>query len=244
MIDEKTRGLAPSALALAALVSLASSACTSEPTTPPATTEGRATSTIALRVSVRESDAYVLIDVSAVSSYLTLSLAAGERLSVGLDGASASTALEHVGDGYVAELAAHPETLTLAFGRTSEASAPATLVTLPPSFELAGPSGAVSRLSPFTVTWTPSAPGHPVDLSITGPCLSPGASFHLADDPGTFSVQPGDLFVKPDARGAACTLEVNVVRRDGGSIVYDPALAPGGAATLTQERTLRVQTTP
>lgn len=236
-------GASPSLAALA--ISIALAACTSEPAPPPpATTEGQETASIALELSVRASDAFVLVQARPWSGATPLALAAGDRLEVSLDPDGAPHPLVAVGAGYAVELAGHPTSLVLSLRRDGARSAPATHVTLPPSFDLQGPSGPISRQAAFTLAWAPIDAGHPVSLTVDGLCLASVARFPLSDDPGTFTVQPGDLFVFDSQRGATCTLAATLVRASGGAVVFDPALDPRGRATFTQERTAQIVSTP
>ena len=65
----------------------------------------------------------------------------------------------------------------------------------------------------------------------------------LAHDVGTLTIQPADLFVAPGATLQPCELVFTFVR-GGGTVTYDPALGPAGLIAVTQERVVRVATTP
>ncbi len=229
-------------LALAALSPLAG--CTSD-VAPPDTSAGRATSSLSLDVTVRASDAYVLVQADVRDGSTSLQLAAGDRLSAGFDGLPAtSTWLQRVGSGYAAELAGRSDTLLLALLRDDAAavSAPSTRLTLPPAFDVVAPTTTVSRASAITLTWSPTDATREMSLEATGACIQT-LDRTLSHDPGTFTLQPADLFAKPGEQLQPCEL-VLTLRRAGGAVAFDPALGPGGRATLTQERVVRIATTP
>lgn len=232
-------------LSLASLAALSGAAgCTSD-VAPPDTTAGRATSSLSLDVTVRASDAYVLVVADVREGATSLQLGAGDRLSASLDGAPAtSTWLERFGNGYAAEIAGRSDTLVLALLRDAGAgaSAPSTRLTLPPAFEVVAPGGGVSRSKEITLTWSPPDATRAMSLEATGACIATFART-LSHDPGTFTIQPADLFAKPGEQLQPCEL-VLTFRRGTGAVAFDPALAPDGRATLTQERVVRIATTP
>jgi hypothetical protein len=231
--------------ALAALATLSPlSGCTNDVAAPD-TTAGRATSSLSLDVTVRASDAYVLVVADVREGATALQLGAGDRLAASLDGAPASsTWLEQVGNGYAAELAGRADTIVLALQRDAAAgpNAPSTRLTLPPAFDVVAPATPVSRSSPITITWSPVDATRAMSIEATGACIS---TFDrtLSHDPGTFTIQPADLFAKPGEELQPCDL-VLTLRHEKGEVAFDPALGPGGRVTLTQERVARIATTP
>lgn len=216
--------------------------CTSDVAAPD-TTAGRATSSLSLDVTVRASDAYVLVVADVREGATSLELGAGDRLAASLEDAPASsTWLERVGNGYAAELAGHADTIVLALLRDAGANAPSTRLTLPPAFDVVAPATPVSRSSAITITWSPIDATRAMSIEATGACI---ATFDrtLSHDPGTFTIQPADLFAKPGEQLTPCDL-VLTLRREKGEVAFDPALGPAGRATLTQERVARIATTP
>jgi hypothetical protein len=233
-----------SALATVAAVAVvaAMAGCTSDVAAPD-TTAGRATSALSIDVTVLASDAYVLVQADLREGTTPLQLGAGDRLSASLDGAAATgTWLERVGSGYAAELTGRANVLVLALLRDGATSAPSTRLTLPPAFDVVAPAAPVSRSSAFTLSWSPIDATRALSIEATGACIST-FDRSLSHDPGTFTVQPADLFVRATEQLRPCDL-VFTLRRAGGEVAYDAALGAAGRATLTQERVVRVATTP
>lgn len=109
-----------------------------------------------------------------------------------------------------------------------------TEVTLPPSFVINAPLGPISRSQPIVLGWTPWQRG--IRLTAMGPCLPHTIERRLTQDPGGFTLYPGDF----GTGVAGCTLVVVVTRSD----TFNQPTPIRASGLVHQVRTISLETTP
>jgi hypothetical protein len=192
------------------------------------------------------SQAITVLKVGGPLAGTFVQLEGEDTLTATLSDEAVVMAHEQLGDAhrYVAGFDTAPagETLTVAFERTVDTSAPSSTATLPPAFELDAP--AVTTFARGTedlvLTWSPAS-SQPVRIDATGDCVWPATATVLADA-GTYTLPAGTLVPFDEAAPASCPIDVAVTRIEPGTV--DPAFGEGGIATGEQIRTTSVGSTP
>lgn len=184
--------------------------------------------------------------VGGVTSNTFVELAGGDELRVQAGDETAVLAGQRFWEAhsYRAELPLDLEDTeyTVTLERTIDTSAPASTVTMPAPFDLAGPGGTASRSTdPVTVTWEPAADGDAVIVEVESDCTV-HKSFAVQGDPGTFTVEPGDLTAWDSMADRTCAAEISVLRVRVGEL--DPAYGEGGVIRATQRRVVGVRLAP
>ncbi len=110
---------------------------------------------------------------------------------------------------YVAQLETQATDFTLALERAGgERSEDA--IALPPPFGIVTPIVEAPRSTPIPIVWDADGTSYQTQLEVDGPCLSTSLVRSLSPDPGSFTIQPADLFVAPGT--VACDLDVTLTR--------------------------------
>jgi hypothetical protein len=132
---------------------------------------------------------------------------------------------------------------TLALNRSSDTSAPHTVVTLPAVFNVTAPTGASLTYSrandDIVVTYDHSGLGDAMSYTIDGPCINP-VSQAISGDPGTFTVSKGSISLLGSS-STSCQATLTVLRTRNGTL--DPAFS-GGTAFGAQARTVTFTSNP
>jgi hypothetical protein len=208
---------------------------------------------------VHTSGLVALIDVTAehtdqavVSADILLSgqhsnsqvvLEGGDRLEASSGGEQ--SAMESVGNGsYEARFARGEGKFVVGLVRTGDVSAPRSVGTLPPPFEITSNFGEepVSRAhAPLTITWAPSGSGAETSIELEGDCIH-SAELQIGSDPGTYVIAPGKLNAWKSQEKESCSVAVRVVQLRKGQA--DPALDRDSSVVLRQIRTARFVSSP
>lgn len=172
-----------------------------------------------------------------------VSLQGGDRLEASSGGEQ--HAMESVGNGsYEARFAHAGGEFVVGLMRGGDVSAPRSVGTLPPPFEITSSFGEapVSRAhDPLTLTWTPSGSGAETSIEVEGDCIH-SAEFQIGSDPGTYVIEAGKLSAWKSQEGESCSVAVRVVQLRKGQA--DPALDRDSSVVLRQIRTTRFVSSP
>lgn len=130
--------------------------------------------------------------------------------------------------------------LTIRFMREAEVSAPESVVTLPPPFELTAPALGQSfpRGAPVTVSYTRAASDE-LKVSARGSCIETVERV-LTGDTGAYTLPA--FTASRGNESASCDVQVAVVRARKGRV--DPAYGLGGDFTATVSRAVTIRSTP
>jgi hypothetical protein len=136
-----------------------------------------------------------------------------------------------VGDlfSYTAALGITAEGDEFSFGllRTVDDGAPDSFGTLPAPLAVASPLDTPEwhpEVEPLTVTWEPAGSNDAMRVTVSSDCALTGI-FDVPGDPGTFTVEAGDIEVTAE-KGTVCSTVVRVERRRAGDL--DPGFGSGG----------------
>jgi hypothetical protein len=133
-------------------------------------------------------------------------------------------------------------TFDIALDRSVDAGAPRSTATLPAKFTLAPAPETASRAAALTLTWSPAASADPMTWKATGACIG-DAHGAITGDPGTMTIPAGTL-VKRAGQNITdgCMVSITVTRSRPG--VLDPHYGKGGVIAASQERTVKMMSTP
>lgn len=170
-------------------------------------------------------------------------LQGGDRLEASSGGEQ--HAMESVGNGsYEARFARAEGQFVVRLVRGGDVSAPHSVGTLPPPFEITSNFGdqPVSRAhDPLTLTWTPSGSGAETSIEVEGDCIH-SAEFQIGSDPGKYVIEAGKLSAWKSQEAESCSVAVRVVQLRKGQA--DPALDRDSSVVLRQIRTARFVSSP
>ncbi len=123
--------------------------------------------------------------------------------------------------------------------RSSDVSAPSTIVTMPPLFEITAPTAGevVDVEGSLVVEWSPPDPGEEVSYVFTQSGCVPNeeAGFDVEDD-GYLLLDLGEVEVEPSVTSDQCEATLEMTRQREG--VVDPAFEEGGEAVGRVIRTI------
>lgn len=163
----------------------------------------------------QKSKVYAALHVGSWESLVWARLSSGDQLIV-VDPAGARQALSILNTSgktaYGVDLAAMEGEFKLDFIRAKGASALGNKVTVPPAFTVVAPA-MHSRKEPLTFTWN-AAPGSGAEMrySLTGPCISSHVPRSISGDPGTFTINAGDIKPVTGKEMESCQLTLKMTR--------------------------------
>lgn len=135
----------------------------------------------------------------------------------------------------------------IAFERSIDTSAPESMVSMPAPFDLIAPEApeggdTFSRdADPITITWEPAEGGDDMIVEVESDCTV-HETFALQGDPGTFTIEPGDLMTWDSMADTTCSAEIHVLRSRAGQL--DAAYGEGGTIRAIQRRIVEVRLAP
>lgn len=189
--------------------------------------------------------------VGGPTSNTFVELAGGDALRVKAGEQAADLAEQSFWEmhSYTADLPVDAEDTeyVVSFERSIDTSAPESTVSMPAPFDLVAPEGpdggtTFSRASdPITITWEPAEGGDDMVVEIDSDCTV-HESFDLQGDPGTFTVEPGDLMTWDSMAESTCSAEIHVLRMRAGQL--DTAYGEGGTIQAIQRRIIEVRLAP
>lgn len=141
------------------------------------------------------------------------------------------------------DVEAEDSLFTVAFLRTVDEGAPASTMTLPAPFALAGPAAedVISRQADITLTWEPAGTNDAMSWRVNGECFF-DAYGQVQGDPGTVVIPAGSLESVNEDAPTACEATVTVWRSRAGAL--DPGFGEGGAVFGQQLRQLTFRSDP
>lgn len=197
-------------------------------------------------------DVHAVLRLGGATSNTFVDLEGGDRLTVATDAEGAAEPVDLVETNlgaihaYSAEVPgdAAGTTFTVALERDLDESAPASTAVMPAPFALLGPAADATfsrSADDLVVTWEAGEDGDAVVVELEGDCLTLN-HWRVPGDPGTFTIEAGEIEVWDDESGVSCAATVSVLRyRDG---ALDPALSQGGSIRAGQRRSVRVRLDP
>lgn len=192
-----------------------------------------------------KSKVYVALHVGSWQSLVWARLSTGDQLVV-VDPAGNSHALKVAYDAnktaYGAELPPMAGEFKLDFTRAKGASALGNKTVVPAPFTLAVNAASVSRKEALTFTW--GAASAAMAYSLSGPCISSHASKTILGDPGSFTINAGELKAITGKENETCQLTLKVTR----SVVSDKCCSSEfghpSHSNGVQERVINFETKP
>lgn len=191
--------------------------------------------------------AEAVLKVGGAASNDFVKLSSGDTLTVTAGSETSPLTETHFGElySYVADLQADAAgtVFTFNFDRTDDEDAPASSATMPTAFNVTAPAAAtvVSRAGALTITWDNSATADQMSVDVKGDCI---LDFHksVTGDPGTFTINAGDLRTPDNKQNESCSGTVVVNRTRAGTL--DAHFGEGGSVTATQMRSVSVRLDP
>jgi hypothetical protein len=156
------------------------------------------------------------LHVGSYQTYTYAKLTEGEQLIL-TDPSADKRALSFIGNNdaakYGADVTTGAGTYLLDFIRVKgAASALANKVELPAGFTLKAPA-SVPRKEALTFTWDAAAGGNAsMSYSLEGNCISAHAAKSIVGDPGTFTINAGEVKAFTGKEGETCRLTLTVSR--------------------------------
>lgn len=161
----------------------------------------------------------------------------GGKQALGLVSSDGKTA-------YGASVPAMDGQYLLDFIRAKGASALGNKVTVPPSFTVAAPA-SVSRKEALTFTWAAAAGTHAMAYELSGAsCLQAHSSKTIVGDPGTFTVNAGELQPLSGKESETCQVTVKVTRTITTNSCCSAEFGHVSRALGRQERVFKFNSTP
>jgi hypothetical protein len=173
------------------------------PSTDLATADLRLSASVRSNGSTAQAIATIADPMGAV-----VDLSGGDRLLFS-EKNGADVEMVEVEHEYLAQLMSGATDFSLILERASGERSPTDL-SLPPPFALSVPLVEAPRSTPIPIVWDTGQGDYLTTLTISGPCLSSSIVRSLSPDPGSFAIQPADLFVQPGT--LACGLDVTLER--------------------------------
>jgi hypothetical protein len=189
--------------------------------------------------------------VGGPTSNTFVELAGGDRLSVKAGEQAVDLTEQSFWElhSYSADLPIDAEDTeyVIAFERSIDTSAPASSVTMPAPFDVVAPEGpeggdTFSReADAITITWDPAEGGDDMVIEVESDCTV-HETFALQGDPGTVTLEPGDLMTWDSMADTTCAAELHVLRMRAGQL--DTAYGEGGTIRAVQRRVVEVRLAP
>lgn len=146
---------------------------------------------------------------------------------------------------YVAEVNTSGGTYVLDFIRVKgAASALGNKVEVPPAFTVNVPTSA-PRNQPLTFTWdAASGSGAAMSYTLRGDCIQSHISKEIIGDPGTFTINAGELKALAGKENATCKLTLTVVRSKSTNACCSAEFGHESMARGIQERVVAFDSVP
>lgn len=191
-----------------------------------------------------KSKVYAALHVGSWQSTVWARLSTGDKLIIN-DPAAGQQQLSVVSTAgktaYGAELAAMDGEFKLDFIREKGASALGNKVTVPASFTLATPATA-KRTEPLTFTW--GAASGSMAYSLTGTCIQSHLSKSIVGDPGTFTINAGEIKALAGKEMESCQLTLKVTRTVISQACCSSEFGHPSQSKGVQERVVTFQSAP
>lgn len=192
-----------------------------------------------------KSKVYAALHVGSWQSLVWAKLSEGDRLIV-VDPKGNSQQLTVVYDAnktaYGAELPAMDGQWKLDFIRAKGASALGNVTTVPPAFTLGVSAPSISRKEPITFTW--NAASGSMAYALSGPCISAHASRSIVGDPGTFTINAGDIKAMSGKENDTCQLTLKVTRAVTSDACCSAEFGQPSRTNGVQERVITFESKP
>jgi hypothetical protein len=188
------------------------------------------------------------LHVGSHSTYTYARLTEGEQLIL-TDPSGEKRALSSIGTQdaakYGTDVTTSGGTYLLDFVRVKgAASALGNKVDLPAGFTLKA-SAAAARKEPLTFTWDAAAgSGAAMSYSLTGTCITAHNSKEIIGDPGTFTINAGELKAIAGKENETCRLTLKVVRAVTTNTCCSAEFGHQSIARGIQERVISFDSTP
>jgi hypothetical protein len=186
--------------------------------------------------------------VGGVTSNTFVELAGGDQLSASAGEISAVLSEQTLWEmhSYSTQLPVDAEDTeyVITFDRNIDDSAPASRVTMPPPFDIGGTDAGTTHSrseDAITITWDAAEGGDDMSVSVDSDCTV-HETFAVQGDPGTFTIEPGDLTAWDSMADSTCAAEISVQRVRSGDL--DPAYGEGGTIRAIQHRVIEVRIAP
>ncbi len=186
--------------------------------------------------------------VGGVTSNTFVELAGGDQLSASAGEVSAILGEQTLWamHSYSAQLPVDAEDTeyVITFDRTIDDSAPASSVTMPAPFDISGTDAGTTHSraeDEITITWDAAEGGDDMIVAVDSDCTV-HETFAVQGDPGTFTIEPGDLTAWDSMADSTCSAEISVQRVRAG--VLDPAYGEGGTIRAIQHRVIEIRIAP
>lgn len=145
---------------------------------------------------------------------------------------------------YGATLPAMDGVFSLDFLRAKGASAFGNKVTVPPAFKLSAPA-TVSRKEALTFTWDAAAGTYQMAYSLNGAsCLTAHSAKSIAGDPGTFTINAGELKAYSGKETESCEVTLKVTRSIVTNSCCSAEFGHPSRAIGRQERVIKFTSAP
>jgi hypothetical protein len=146
---------------------------------------------------------------------------------------------------YVAEVNTSGGTYLLDFLRVKgAASALGNKLELPPAFTLKAPTAA-PRNQPLTFTWDAAVDsGATMSYTLSGDCIQAHVPKNIIGDPGTFTINAGEIKAFSGKENATCRLKLTVVRAKTTNACCSAEFGHESIARGIQERVISFDSTP
>ena len=183
------------------------------------------------------SQALATLKAGGVNSNTYVDLTGDDELTAEFEGETVKMTKETVGNyhRYVADFDTDTagETFTISFTRTVDGGAPQSTLTLPDAFDLDELVDTVNDDEDLVIAWTPSGSDDSMQVELNGDCVLWDA-FDVQGDPGTYTVEAGDLTWINDEAPSSCKVDLTVHRFNAGTV--DSGFGEGGKAVGKQKR--------
>jgi hypothetical protein len=189
-----------------------------------------------------------MLHVGSYETYVYARLSDGEQLIL-TDPTSDKRALAFTGTQnaakYGTEVSSGAGDYLLDFLRVKgAASALGNKVTLPAGFTLKAPTSA-PRNQPLTFTWdAASGNGASMSYSLSGECIQAHIAKDIVGDPGTFTINAGELKPLNGKEMATCRLTLKVVRAIASNLNFSAEFGHKSIGRGIQERTVNFDSVP
>jgi hypothetical protein len=188
-----------------------------------------------------------VLRVGEATSNTFLQLVSGEKVVVSSEGQSQTLTEVNLlsAYSYVGTFTSAAENVEYVFNfdRAEDTDdAPNSRARIPSAFTLSAPTApTISRASPITVAWAPSGTTDKMTVEVSGDCINTRV-YSVTADPGTFTINAGDVQPRVNGSSEACSAKVAVRRSRAGTL--DPAFTSGGTITGVQLREASFRSDP
>jgi hypothetical protein len=193
-----------------------------------------------------KSKVYAALHVGSYESLVWAKLSSGDQLIV-IDPTGAKQQLSVIYEGnktaYGADLAAMDGEFKLDFIRAKGASALGNKLMVPKAFTLAVSAPAVSRKEMLSFSWGASNNGD-MAYSLSGPCISAHAPKTITGDPGTFTINAGEIKAVTGKEMETCQLTLKVTRSITSKSCCSAEFGHTSYVRGIQERVITFNSTP